>query len=139
MAQIPRNLPPIISTNAPSGRLQGGLHTVSSLDASPVEETGSIAQDAVLFNDALLYQQEDKSKQGQGRGRQISASIEHAGSSQIFANIFEDIGERSGEIQRARSKGFANIVARAIDVYETNIQLIQGTEIPRGTNLSLRL
>lgn len=139
MAQIPRNLPPLVSTTFSSGRLQGGLHTVSSSDASPVEETGSIAQDAVLFNDALLYQQEDQTKQGQGRGRQISASIEYASSSQIFANIFEDVGERSGEIQRARSKGFASLVARAIDIYETNTQLIQGTATPRGTNLSLRL
>ena len=54
MAQITRNLPPLISTTVTSGRLQGGLHTISSSDITPVEETGSIAQDSVLFNDALL-------------------------------------------------------------------------------------
>jgi hypothetical protein len=139
MAQIPRNVPPIISTTVSSGRLQGGLHTVSSSDASPVEETGSIGQDSVLFNDALLYQQEDQTKHGQGKGREASVSIEYAGSSQMFANIFEDVDHRNGEVQTARSKGFANLVARAIDVYETNIQLIKGTATPRGTNLSLRL
>ena len=139
MAQILRNLPPLVSTTVSSGRLQGGLHTVSSSDISPVEETGSIAQDSVLFNDALLYQQEDETRQGRGRSRQVSAFVDYAGSSQMFANIFEDIDARSDKIKNSRSKGFANLVARAIDTYETNIQLIRGTDVPRGAKLSMRL
>ena len=139
MAQILRNLPPLVSTTVSSGRLQGGLHTVSSSDISPVEETGSIAQDSVLFNDALLYQQEDETKHGRGRGRQVSAFVDYAGSSQMFANIFEDIDARGDRIQSTRSKRFASLVARAIETYETNIQLIRGTDVPRGAKLSMRL
>ena len=139
MAQILRNLPPLVSTTVSSGRLQGGLHTVSSSDASPLEETGSISQEGVLFDDALLYQQEDQTRQSRGGGRQASAFVEYAGSSKTFATIFEDVDARSGEVQTARSKGFANLVARAINTYETNIQLIHGSATPRGANLSLRL
>ena len=139
MAQIPRNFPPLVSTTVSSGRLQGGLHTISSSDASPVEETGSIGHDGILFNDALLYQQEDQTKQGRGKTRKATAFVDYASSSQAFANIFEDVEARSVEVQRARSKGFSNLLARAIDVYETNMKLIQGTATPRGTNLSLRL
>ena len=139
MAQILRNLPPMAPTTVSSGRLQGGLHTVSSSDASPIEETGSIGEDGVLFNDALLYQQEDQTKQGRGNSRQAASFVEYAGSSQMFATIFENVDATSGEVQRARSKGFANLVARAINTYETNVQLIHGTAVPRGTNLSMML
>ena len=120
-------------------RLQGGDGGLAIAHVQAAVGGVEEIEEGVLFNDALLYQQEDQTKQGQGRGRQASVSIEYAGSSQMFANIFEDVDERSGEVQKARSKGFANFVAHAIDVYETNIQLIQGIATPRGTNLSLRL
>ena len=139
MAQITRNLPPLISTTVTSGRLQGGLHTISSSDITPVEETGSIAQDSVLFNDALLYQQEDQTEHRRGRSRQVSNFLDYAGSSQMFANIFEDANARSDKIQTSRSKGFANLVARAIDTYETNLLITRGTDFPRGAKLSMRL
>ena len=139
MAQIPRNIPAFVSTNVYSGRLQGGLHTVSSSDINPVEETGSIAQDSVLFNDALLYQQEDQTNYSRSRGRQVSAFVDYAGSTQMFANIFEDVDFRSDRVQSTRSKGLANLVARAIDTYESNILLISGKNLPRGAKLSLRL
>jgi hypothetical protein len=139
MAQILRNLPPMTTATVPSGRLQGGLHTVSSSDSSPVEETASIGQDGVLFNDALLQQQEDQTKYSRGNNRQLAAIVEYAGSSQTFATIFENVDATSGEGQRARSKGFANLVTRAIDIYEANVRLIHGTDVPRGTNLSMSL
>ena len=139
MAQIPRNLPPMGLTTVSSGRLQGGLHTVSSSDASPVEETGSIGQDGVLFNDALLYQQEDQTEQRRGNNWQATVNVEYAGSTQTFVTIFENVDATSGEVQRGRSKGVANLVARAIDTYETNVRLIHGTAVPRGTHLSMTL
>ena len=139
MAQIPRNLPPLVSTSVTPGRLQGGLHTISSSDITPVEETGSIAQDSVLFNDALLYHQEDKTDHRRGSGRQVSNFVDYAGSSQMFANIFEDGEARSDRVQTSRSERFPNLVARAIDIYETNILIIRGTDFPRGAKLSMRL
>ena len=139
MAQISRNLPPLVTTAVSSGRLQGGLHTISSSDITPVEETGSIAQDSVLFNDTLLYQQEDQTKHGRSGGRQVTSFVDYAGSSQMFANIFEDVGSGSNGIQTGRSRGFANLVARAINTYETNMLIIRGTDSPRGANLNFRL
>ena len=139
MAQIPRNLPPLVSTTVTPGRLQGGLHTISSSDISPVEETGSIAQDSVLFNDALLYQQDDQTEHRRGRSRQVSNFVDYAGSSQMFANIFEDVNATGERIQTNRSKRFANLVARAIDTYETNLLIIRGADFPRGTKISMRL
>jgi hypothetical protein len=139
MAQISRTFPPIAPATVSSGRLQGGLHTVSTSDTSPVEETGSIGQDGVLFNDALLFQQEDQTEQRRGNNWQAAANVEYAGSTQTFVSIFENVEATNGEIQRNRSKGFANLVARAIDTYETNVQLIHSTAVPRGTNLSMIL
>ena len=139
MAQIPKNLPPTAPTTVSSGRLHGGLRTVSSSDATPVEETRSIDQDGVLFNNALLYQQEDQTEQRRGNNPQASSIVEYAGSSQTFAAIFENMDATSGDVQRARSKGFANLVARAINTYETNVRIIHGTAEPRGTNLSMSL
>jgi len=139
MAQIPKNLPPTAPTTVSSGRLHGGLRTVASLDASPVEETSSIDQDGVLFNDALLYQRDDQTDQRRGNNQQAVNIIEHAGSSQTFATIFENSDATSGDVQRARSKGFANLVSRAINTYENNVRIIHGTGDPRGSNLSMTL
>ena len=74
-----------------------------------------------------------------GDNSQASIPVEYAGSSQTFASIFEDTAASSGSVQKARSKGFANLIARAISTYETNVQIIHGTTDPRGTTLSLTL
>jgi len=139
MAQIPKNLPPSLPANVTSGRLQGGPRSVASANATPVE--GANAQDGVLFNDALLFQDKDTFDHGRSDNSQGHQLIEHAGSSQTFASIFEE-GNASGSggnIQKDRQKGFANVVARAINTYETNVQVIQGNVDLRGTNLSLTL
>jgi hypothetical protein len=138
MAQIPRNLPPTAPTNVSAGRLQGGSRSVATADSTPVE--GASPQDGVLFNDALLYQ-EDTAFDRQSRERsQGNVPLENAGTSQTFAAIFEDTGASGGrDVQAARSRGFANIVARAINIYETNVRVIQGSAHPRGSTLSVSL
>ena len=54
--------------------------------------------------------------------------------------LYEDTGASGGrDVQAARSRGFANIVARAINIYETNVRVIQGSAHPRGSTLSVSL
>lgn len=137
MAQIPRNLPAAAPTNVTSGRLQGGVRSVASSDSAPIEELN--AQDSVLFNDALLYQEEDDANRKRRNG-QRDAIVEYAGTSQTFAAVFEESNARgTGDVQQVRSRGFANLVARAINIYEANVRVIQGTEQQRGANLSMTL
>jgi hypothetical protein len=137
MAQIPRNLPSTVPTSVPAGRLQGGPRSVASSDASQIEATN--AQDGVLFNDALLFQDRETTERRGSDNSQGNHLVEYAGSSQTFASIFEDTAASSGGVQKARSKGFANLVARAITTYETNVEIIHGTTDPRGSTLSLTL
>lgn len=137
MAQIPRTLPPTAPANVTSGRLQGGPRTVASADASPIEETS--AQEGVLFNDALLFQDEELADHRRRDSSNGAPLVEYAGSSQTFAAIFENSEATTGNAQQVRSRGFANLVARAIDVYETNVKIIHGTTEPRGSTLSLTL
>ncbi|MBC8268176.1 MAG: hypothetical protein H8E36_05465 [Rhodospirillaceae bacterium] len=137
MAQIPRTLPSAVPTNVTAGRLQGGPRSVASADSAQIEATN--AQDGVLFNDALLFQDRETTDRRGGDNSQGNHRVEYAGSSQTFASIFEDTAASSGSVQKARSKGFANLIARAITTYETNVQVIHGTTDPRGTTLSLTL
>lgn len=139
MAQIPRTLPPALPSNVPAGRLQGGPRSVASADSAPVEAAN--AQDGVLFNDALLFQDGDPyNRRGRenGQGNKVA---EYAGSSQTFASIFEK-GNATGvsnDVQKSRSRGFASLIARAISTYETNVRVIQGATEPRGSSISLTL
>lgn len=114
------------------------MRSVASSDSAPVQELSP--QDSILFNDALLYQEQDAASRRR-RHSQRDAGIEYAGSSQTFAAVFEESNSRGTgtSVQQARSKGFANLVARAINIYETNVRVIQGSDIARGTNLSLML
>ena len=139
MAQIPRNLPPTAPTIVSSGRLQGGLRTITGAEISPVEETGSVGQDGVLFNDALLRQHENNNQNWLNNHRQANKFVDYAGSSQTFANIFEANETASRAVQKTRSKGFTNLVARAVKTYEENVRIIQGKADLRGTNLSITL
>ncbi len=139
MAQIPRNLPAAAPTNVPSGRLQGGPRSVATADASPIDELSP--QDSVLFNDALLYQEEQAADRRGGDRSRGNPVIEYAGTAQTFAAVFEEgnAAGSGGDVQRTRSRGFANLVARAINTYETNVRVIQGTAPQLGSNLSLTL
>jgi len=140
MAQIPRSLPATAPTNVTSGRLQGGPRSVASADASPIEETRT--QTGVLFNDALLFQDDDTAhSRERGNSQGNNNLVEYAGSSQTFASIFQEGNSTgsAGNVQTVRSKGFANLVTRAINIYETNVQVIHGTTEPRGTTLSMTL
>ncbi|NQU58280.1 MAG: hypothetical protein HQ513_13670 [Rhodospirillales bacterium] len=139
MAQIPKNLPPVVSTSVSAGRLQGNSRSVASTDATPIEEAN--AQDGVLFNDALLFEDDKYSNRNRKDNAQGNQLIEYAGSSQTFASIFESGNATSsgGDVQRGRQKGFASLIARAINTYETNVQVIQGTIDPRGSTISMSL
>ena len=137
MAQILRNLPSMVPTSVTAGRFQGGPSSVVSSDASQIEATN--AQDGVLFNDALLFQDRETRDRRGNDNSQRNSLIEYAGSSKTFASIFEDTAASRGDVQKARSKGFANEFTRAIKTYETNIQIIHGTTDPRGSTLSLTL
>lgn len=139
MAQIPKNFPPTVQSNVLSGRLQGASRSVASSDSSAVEAVN--AQDGVLFNDALMFQDHQPDNRGGNDGSQASQIIEYSGSSQTFAAIFENGNATGpdGDVQLGRSRGFANMIARAINTYETNVQIIRGTSVPRGSTLSLTL
>ncbi len=139
MAQIPRNLPLTAPTNVTSGRLQGGPRSVATADAGPIEELNP--QDSVLFNDALLYQEDETTDRRRRNSVPGNTIVEHAGTSQTFAAMFEE-GNASGtggNVQIVRSKGFANLVSRAINTYEANVRVIQGTDEPLGSTLSMTL
>lgn len=139
MAQIPRTLSPTAPTNVTSGRLPGGPRSVATADAAPVESLNQ--QEAILFNDALLYQEERDNGERRQRAPQQDIIVDHAGSTQAFAAIFED-GNAAGArefTQRSSGKGVSNVMARAINTYEANVRVIHGTADPRGTNLSLTL
>jgi|SaaInl4_150m_RNA_FD_contig_21_1656906_length_598_multi_4_in_0_out_0_1 hypothetical protein len=139
MAQIPKNLPASTATSVTSGRLQGGVRSVASSDSSPIQELSS--QESVLFNDALLYQEEDEPNRRRRHSSARDPLIEYAGSTQTFAAVFEESNARGtgGNVQQVKSKGFAGLMVRAINVYEENVRVIQGTSEQRGTNLSMTL
>lgn len=139
MAQIPRSLPPAFPTNVTSTRLQGPSRAAAGPDGAPIEAVD--AQDGVLFNDALLFQDDEARNDGRRNNSQGGQLVEFSGSSQTFASIFEEGNATGpgGDIQKGRARGFANLIARAISTYETNVQVIQGTTDPRGSTLSLTL
>jgi len=139
MAQIPKNIPPSLPSNVTAGRLQGGPRSVASGDGTPVEATN--AQDGVLFNDALLFQDSEPHNNARGGNSQAGHFIEYAGSTQTFASIFQDGNATStgGDVQNSRKRGFTSLIARAINTYEKNVQVIQGNTDPRGSTISMSL
>lgn len=72
---------------------------------------------------------------------QGAPSSEYAGTSQAFAAMFEEgnASGPSGNVQNARPRRFANVISRAIKVYETNVKVIQGLSEQRGQSVSLSL
>jgi hypothetical protein len=119
--------------------LQGGPRSVASGDATPIEATN--AQDGVLFNDALLFQDGEPYNRQRRENAPANQVAEYAGSSQTFASIFQEGNATgpSGDAQKNRSRGFASLIARAINTYETNFQVIQGAGNARGSTISLTL
>lgn len=139
MAQIPRSLPPTVPANVTAARLPGAPRSVASIDAAPIEETTQ--QETVLFNDALLYQEERATDERRRRNAQPDIRVEYAGSAQAFAAMFEGVnGDGGGElVPRIRSRDGKTMIAKAINTYETNVRVIHGTADLRGTNLSMTL
>ncbi len=119
--------------------MQGGPRSVASGDGTPVEATN--AQDGVLFNDALLFQDDKPHNNGRGNKSQAGRLIEYAGSSQTFASIFQDGNATGtgGDVQNSRKRSFSSLIARAINTYEKNVQVIQGNSDPRGSTISMSL
>lgn len=132
-------MPLAVPTNVTAGRLQGGPRSVAQAEMAPIEDVA--AQDGVLFNDALLFQ-EDNARYHRRRGDpQAGRVVEYAASTQAFVSIFEDSATptAAGDVRNSRSRGLSNLISRAINTYEANDQIIHGPNDKRGATLSLVL
>jgi len=139
MAQVPRTLPPAALTTVQAGRLPGSPRAVATLDTTPVEELSP--QGGVSFNSSLLFQDEETNNQQHPQGQTGKGMIEYAGGSQTFATIFEEVNPSGSDDEEApvRARSYSGYVARAIDIYENNIRIINGSNNQRGGSLSMNL
>jgi len=141
MAQVPRTLPTTIPTSVTAGRLPGGPRSVATVDASPVEEL--VAQGNVSFDDSLLFQDSPANNRRKSEHTQNKTTlVDYAGSSRTFASIFEEgqsVETSSTSSRSGKKRVFASLVARAINIYESNNRVIHGEVPRRGVALSLSL
>lgn len=153
MASVPRTM---AAGSMVGGRMPAGMRNVASTDRSALVES-SASRTGIGFQDsAFLYQGyfgpknfDDEEQQGNGQGYQRRPSTPLLGrldaTSQTFAAVMESQSLRTasliGEDGLGSPRAFANLVAKAIDTYETNARVIrgEGSAVSRGGTLSISL
>ncbi len=141
MAQVPKATAVAPQATASTARVGPGSR-VASFGANPVEELNSgvnISFDAAASGSRG---QDERSRPNLGNGsrdphaeRAISRLFRTE--SQAFASIFQ--GDDKEITEASRATGFGKPVSSAINTYETNAQVISGSQPIRGTSLSLTL
>ncbi len=129
------------TTAAPANRVPTAVRDVASFDRSPVEEISP--QVGANFNEsAFNFSNEKQGLSGQ-RGRPGGNMFgRFTAPSQTFVSLMEDSDSFSGAAGGApasRKRDFAGLVAKAVQIYETNAKIIQGTNNVLGTSLSINL
>lgn len=141
MAQIGRTTPASATTAIAANRPTAGASNVASVTRSPIEalnpKLGTSLADAFLFH---AYQNDNQSPPDHHTGETGGGLVRST--SQAFAAFLEfdagqDVGAESGS--RGGMTSFAGVLARAIDTYETNARVISGSDVPRGSTLSVSL
>ncbi len=132
---------PTTATAVASGRMAAGARNVAVVDPTAVEEMN--AGVGVSFNDASFLSHDfahrhsnegDQHSGGQGGGFNTP--------SRDFAAMIafqENAGDPNQRGVITRSQGFAGLVAKAIQIYETNAKVISGDYNILGTSLSITL
>jgi hypothetical protein len=137
MAAVPRTdfiAPPTSVTAARSGpptRVASVGQNVDQLYAG-----AGVAFDAAAFG----YAEEGRASfdRGDGRSRQHTPGLINA-PSQTFAAILEASDQffrGGGDDANIRARKFTGLVSKAIEIYENNAKVINGTNVIRGTSFS---
>jgi len=140
MAITPRPVTSSVPANTSGVRPVATSRANVAADGALVEELSPQAN--VSFDMAMLFQNDEhtgEKKDDASKGKKL---VEYAGSNQTFVNILEESGRSSGgrEAGQVGRRGFSGYVTRAINIYESNAQVIHGSgPDPRGSTLSLTL
>lgn len=140
MAITPRPVTSSVPANTPSVRQVAGSRANVATDGLPVEELNP--QSNVSFDMAMLFQNHERAGEKKDDTPKGKTLVEFAGTNQTFVNILEESARSSGGREEARAvrRGFSGYVTRAINIYESNAQVIHGSgPDPRGSVLSLIL
>ena len=140
MAIAPRPVTSSVPASTPGVRHVAASRANVATDGAPVEELSS--QTNVSFDMAMLFQNDERTGEKKDDSSKGKTLVEYAGNNQTFVNIIEESARSSGgrdEGQIVR-RGFSGYVTRAINIYESNAQVIHGSgPDPRGSTLSLTL
>ncbi len=145
MVLIPRAVPAQAPTNATNARL-GPPSRVVSYTGDSVEELPEGA--SVSFESAAFgFRQDAPSSFDRNGGHEQPLPRHHTGGinapSQAFAAMLESPETAGGGNRNAAGDGpatpFPGVVARAIEIYETNAKIVGGESNILGTSISLVL
>ncbi len=145
MVLIPRAAPVQAQATAPNARL-GPQSRVVSYAGNSVEELSGGA--SVSFESAAFdFRQGEASSFDRDGGREQHTPRQHIGSlnapSQTFAALLETPETAGAGNRDAAGNGsqapLAGVVARAIQIYETNAKIVSGESNILGTSVSLVL
>ena len=126
-------------------RLPGGVRHAPAYDrGGPVDETAPLI--GARFDHALTHGQEREYDRDSFAGEDHTQPSNNPGvidvPSEIFITLFENnlVGKGASGHQPAGVRGFAiALMARAVNIYETNAKVISGEYITRGTSLNFTL
>jgi len=140
MAITPRPVTSSVPASTPGVRNIAASRANVATEGAQVEELSPQAN--VSFDMAMLFQNDEQSDQKKDDSSQGKTLVEYAGSNQTFVNILEETARSSGggDVGQSVRRGFSGYVTRAINIYESNAQVIHGSgPDPRGSTLSLTL
>lgn len=144
MVLIPRAAPAQVPANPTNTRLSPPSRVVSYAGNAVDELPGGAS---VNFESAAFgFRQDEPASFDRDGGREQQFPSHHSGRinapSQTFAAMLED-SETAGGKKNAAGDGpaapFPGVVARAIEIYETNAKIVSGESNILGTSVSLVL
>ena len=127
--------------NVTGGRMSAGARNMAAVDPGPISELNPGF--GVFYNDAMLRFQD----YGRGAGdRRHAPQLPNAQRfdtpSEAFAQVYEE-SQQSGDVGRPLEgidgPSFRGTLARAIDIYETNMRVVSGNTNVLGESLSINL
>ena len=146
MASVPKTTAIAPSPPAVSARNVGPSARVASVSTSQVEALNAGVN--ISFDTAASGFSDERAEshlggEGGRRRRPVQLGLNRlfAADTQSFARIFEaDVGAQSRNADDTqRSRGHGTPVSRVINTYETNAQVISGTQPIRGMSFSFNL
>lgn len=142
MAQVAKAVQMQVPSAVSGGRPPSGAANVASFGSAPIDELNPKLGTSLDDGSFLLHD----FGRGRSPGNKEQSHHQAVGmlraTSQAFAAFLEFEGvndQTAGAGVDGRSQGFSGLVSRAINAYETNARVVNGTEKRLGTSLSVNL